>query len=420
MSLYDRMYGWQFSEVEKEFLFNRGDTGYVRYDTPDGRFFYLDPSLFLKASKSVIYCIEGCNPPPEGECVEVAITNEKELTLRDDQGIFKITVRSVCDWKIFDPTPIALRTKPALDQSEFIEFFQVPFIGEEDIIGGIGLCSALRIVSAPPSVLEGVGGINTAVLGKSQPWMRFKKIMGVIPSEFSRATAKYFYDTADKERTPSHKRNLEVNLTYRNPKQTPMDIPIPLVDEIRTGKAYLEEIEELSPFVTSFMLDALMLKPGVPSGVEDAISEGIYQLREDYYRAGRGPTYMQNLGEAVPKLSLALGRLQRKLEISNDDVHEAVDLWGNMYWLSTKILRVGDQLDLNRFYQLSADAKKLYYELIDFFGIDIAVPLSEARQTIPIPKDRFEDAFEELNMKGVVVKYPSGRIKVLDLQEETE
>lgn len=417
MSLYSRMYGWQFSEVEKEFLFNRDSTGYVRYDTADGVFFYLDPSLFLKAPKQVIYCVEkGCIPPPKDECIEASITNEKKFILRDSQGPLKVTVKYVGDWKIFDPTPIALRKKPVLDSDEFVEFFKIPFIGEEEVVNGIGLCSALRTVSAPPAAQEQIGGINTAVLGKRQPWMKFKRVMRVIPSEFNRVTAKYFYDIADRERAPNNKYNSEVNLTYHNPKETPMDIPIPLVDEVRTGQTHLDEIYELSPFVTSFMLDALMLKPEISPGIENAVAEVVYQLREDYYQSGRA-AYSQNLGGSVPKLLLSLGRLQRKLEISNNEVPKIVELWADMHWNSTKIQRVGEQLDLDRFYYLSGDARKLYSELIDLFGIDSPVPANEVKQLISIPKDRYEDAFDELNIKGLVIRYPNDRIKVLDLQK---
>lgn len=40
MSLYDRWQGSELSVLEKELIFNRDNTGFVEYDTKDGKYFY--------------------------------------------------------------------------------------------------------------------------------------------------------------------------------------------------------------------------------------------------------------------------------------------------------------------------------------------------------------------------------------------
>jgi hypothetical protein len=65
MSLYDRWQGSELSVLEKELIFNRDNTGFVEYDTKDGKYFYLHPSPFLNSPKREIFCAESCDPPAE-------------------------------------------------------------------------------------------------------------------------------------------------------------------------------------------------------------------------------------------------------------------------------------------------------------------------------------------------------------------
>ena len=75
MSLGDRGYGYELSEIEKEFIFNRVDAGFVRYNVVNGRSFYLDPSPYLKTHKAEIFVAENCQPPRNREFVEVSVYN---------------------------------------------------------------------------------------------------------------------------------------------------------------------------------------------------------------------------------------------------------------------------------------------------------------------------------------------------------
>ena len=105
MSLYDRWQGSELSVLEKELIFNRDNTGFVEYDTKDGRYFYLHPSPFLNSPKREIFCAESCDPPAEHTFVEVEIESEREFTPRGSQD--RITVKTISGWKPFDPSPLA-------------------------------------------------------------------------------------------------------------------------------------------------------------------------------------------------------------------------------------------------------------------------------------------------------------------------
>ena len=54
--LYDRWPGSELSVLEKELIFHRENTGFVEYDTKDGKYFYLHPSPFLNSPKREIFC----------------------------------------------------------------------------------------------------------------------------------------------------------------------------------------------------------------------------------------------------------------------------------------------------------------------------------------------------------------------------
>ena len=407
MSLYDRWQGSELSVLEKELIFNRENTGFVQYDTKDGKYFYLHPSPFLNSPKKEIFCTESCDPPAEHTFVEVDIESEREFPLKGSQD--HITVKTICGWKPFDPSLLAERRK-ILDYEEIVYYFTLPFRGEEDTIEQIAKCSALYSLSSPPIVDE-VGGINAAVLGKKTQWNTFKGSMKVIPQDFFRSNSRYYYYISDQEKCTVKSGCEEVNRAIYRPDEYVMDIPL-VVEETtlnQLSKDYRELINEERPIITSYILDALIIKPDPMNTVEKTIIDAVHTIREEYKRTGYSP-YKQNLGDAIPKLTSSFARLQRASKATQSDVKDVVELWLDMHWKANKIY--SSPLKVSKRYDLLDTARKLYVELHDIYGLEFWIPLHEAVTRTTLHPEEFMVSLESLVFAGYALR-KAGAIKIL-------
>jgi len=399
MSLYDRWQGSELSVLEKELIFNRDNTGFVEYDTKDGRYFYLHPSPFLNSPKREIFCAESCDPPAEHTFVEVEIESEPEFTPRGFQD--RITVKTISGWKPFDPSPLAERRK-IMDYEEIVHYFTLPFRGEEETIEQIAKCSALFSLSSPP-IADEVGGINAAVLGKKTQWNTFRGSMRVIPQDFFRPGSRYYYYISDQEKCTVKRGCEEANRAIYRPDEYVMDIPL-VVEETTLNtlsKGYKELIREEQPFITSYILDALIIKPDPMSTVEKTITDAVHTIREEYKRTGYSP-YKQNLGGAVPKLTSSLARLQRASKATQSDVEDAVELWLDMHSKANKIY--SSPLKVAKRYDLLDTARKLYVELHDIYGLEFWIPLNETITQTTLHPEEFMVSLESLIYAGYAVR----------------
>lgn len=409
MSLGDRGYGYELSEIEKEFIFNRVDAGFVRYNTVNGRSFYLDPSPYLKTPKAEIFVAENCQPPRNREFVEVSVYNAEDVIQKAKGGYSKFHKKYINSWKSIDTNKI-VRRRRLFDPGDITNFFKSPYLGNKDIIEGICLCSALYAVSSPPISNE-IGGINAAVMGKKRPWSGFKTIMGVIPKEFQQSSSRNFYKISDKEMVVNPKRSLEVNLAYLNPESIPMHIPLALEVEAKTVRNYKENIKAESPMVRAYILDSLIIQPTIPNNLESYLTDSIYSLTNDF--KGAGFSYKQDWGSVVPKISLSFARLNSELKITKKYVEEAVDLWSDMFYLTKQA--VSTPLPVAKFYKLGDNERKLYAELIDIFGADVSIPEPEAIKNTSLSELDYAEAIKNLNIYGLIIKMPNKHIKVLEL-----
>jgi hypothetical protein len=413
MPLGDRGYGYELSEIEKEFLFNRVDAGFVRYNTENGRSFYLDPSPYLKTPKAEIFVAENCQPPRNREFVEVSVCNVEDVIRGVKGGYSKSHKKYISSWKTIDPTIIHIiaKRRKLLDTEDVTNFFKSPYLGDKDIIEGICLCSALYAVSSPP-VSNEIGGINAAVMGKKRPWGGFKTIMGVIPKEFQQISSRNFYKISDKETMANPKESLEVNLAYLNPESIPMHIPLALEVEAKTLINYKENIKAEIPMMRAYILDSLIIQPAIPNNLESYLTDSIYSLRNDFKGAGWVP-YKQDLGSVVPKISLSFARLHSELKMTKKDIEEAVDLWSKMFYLAKKA--VSTPLPVAKLYKLGDNERKLYIELTDIFGADVSIPEPEAIKNTSLSELDYDEAIKNLNIYGLIIKMPNKHIKVLEL-----
>jgi hypothetical protein len=405
MSLFERWRGCELSVLEKELIFNKDNTGFVRYDTKDGKYFFLHPSPFLNSPKNEIFFAESCQPPAEHTFVEVEVASENHVLVEKDEAV---TVKSISSWKPFDPGPLAERRK-IMDYEEVIYHFTHLYRGEEDTLHQVATCSALYALSSPPLV-NTVGGINAAVLGKKHQWDLFKESMSVIPRDFLKPNFPYYYYISDRERPKVSDQTEEINLAILKPERYVMDIPLVIEDTTpnRLAKADRELIDEGEMLVTSYLLDALLIKPD-PGTVEKTITDAVYTLREEFKRAGYS-VYKQNLGDAVPKLSSSIARLQRASKVTPADVKSVVDLWLDMHWKATKIYT--SPLKVARRYELTGDARKLYVEMQEAYGQEYWISMQEAMAKTTLHPEEFLAALDSLVFSGFAMRNPNA-VKML-------
>ncbi|MBP1927723.1 hypothetical protein J2741_000270 [Methanolinea mesophila] len=410
MVLTSRIYGHSLSSIEKELIFSREDTGYVRSLHTSGALFSLDPSPFLQSPKRVVY-IAHCTPPENGTWVFASVYDEKQEIMKDRAGYYTLTIKYVDSWSPVDPSAL-VRPGP-LSPGEVHEYFTRPYLGEEEIVDGIALCSALYSVSSPPLPDE-KGGVHAAVLGKKRPWQGFKKSMGVIPREFSRETAPVYYSVADREKQVVDIRAEEINLAYLNPETFPMHIPVVLDEvEVRPAKEYTLDMQSQAPLVTAFLLDSLMVRPAVPESLSSSITDTFHALIDEFKSSGWVP-YKQDFGSLVPRLGMAFARYHSHRKVSRDDLTGAVDLWSDMYYRARKV--VSTQYEVSRLFRLDDRSRRLYLDLVDAFQLETPIPLKEARrQAVSFRNDwEFEEALDTLNRNGLLIRPGRDAITILD------
>ncbi len=397
MSLKERSFGYELSELEKVLIFQKEDIGFVRYAHKSGKAFYLDPSPFLLSTKREIF-VTNTNPPPEGELVEVVVREEKDEIIPQDSEVIKIRVKIVESWKRIDPKSI-IKKRSLILQEDFVEFFKMPYVGVSDLIDGIGISSALFTVSSPPIVSE-KGGVNTAVFGKRQAWSSYNRIMQVIPNEFKKATSPYYYCIQQRETRLNPVNSMEVNLSFCNPRKVPMHVLIPLEVKVKRVNSYEESFKEMLPLVRAYMLQSLLLKPEIPEWCYRTMQEAIYELMEDVKGSGFLPCKL-DLGTLIPRIATSIARLHVNTEVERDYFKNALDLWLDMYYRAVKLSST--PLEVSKLYRLDDNARKLYVELVELGAVDNYVSERIIRENTSVPKWFYSQALEELRNAGLVV-----------------
>jgi hypothetical protein len=411
MALKKRMYGHSLSSIERELIFSREDTGFVRQIHASGAVFYLDPSPFLPTPKREVY-IAHCPPPGNGALVRVSVTAVKHETLKDAAGYYTLVVKDVDAWEPTDPATLVSKNR-MLSPGEVRDYFTIPYRGEEELVDAIALCSALYAVSSPP-LPEEKGGVSAAILGKKKPWSGFKRSLQVIPSEFRKPGSPFFYRISEKEKMPGNTRADEVSLAFLNPEQLPMHIPVVLDEvEVRSPARSALDMESLHPMVTAYILDSLILKPELPASLESCVTDSFHAIIEDVKGSGSAP-YKQDFSSLVPRLGLSIGRYSAHQKLSREDVTRAVDLWSDMYYRAKRV--VSTQYDVSRLYRLDDSSRKLYLDLIDAFALETPIPVQEVRDQLASSRDdsNFDEALDTLNRNGLLIKPVRNVIKILD------
>ncbi len=401
MNLIDRSIGSELSEVEKALIFNDkyANTGFVKYDSMNGEFFFLHPSPFLNTPKREIYHISEFSPPPEHQFVEVKIIDERQEFL-GNSAENRINVKEADEWKLFDPTPLAERRK-VMDFEEIIEFFTYPYKGEVESVEEIAGCSSLFACSSPPNE-NSSGGINSAILGNDLQWNLFNKPLKTVPNEFRRINPDYYYYISKIEKT-FKTISKENNVAIHRPANLISDMPIVILDETqkKISKQFTEQIEIQSKIVTAHILDALLLRPHATKTVEKMMNEKIVELREEYLSAAILP-FNQNIGGAVPKLASSYCRLRFNSKIDQNDVNHVVDLWISMRKRAEKL--ADSPMKQSHMLELTANGREVFFKLYDIYGAETEISMAEAVREMKMDPVEFELAVDSLVNKGYCIR----------------
>jgi hypothetical protein len=400
MKLDDRIYGSQMSTIERELLFNRENTGFVRFDGNSRRTFYLEPSPFLVSGKNEVFYLISGKAPGKNELIKAEVADSEIIHRGGKGGFSKTKVNFVKSWETIDPNSIS-KTRSLMDFEEVIDYLKMPYVGDKGVLDCIGMGSALYISSTPPYTRH-VGGINAAVLGKQKSWNAYTGSMNaVIPSDFRRASSDYYYKLSEQDREFETGTRREVSLSYLNPAVTPMQLPLILdIEDVKSRSKINAYCKEDYSVLNAHLLDTLLMNPFIPVSLDPYITEKTYELRNDLIDMG-GLPYNQDLGSAISLMSLAYSRLQHKTECSKDDVKEVFDFWVDMTHNVSRELST--PVTLTELYSLRRSEKTLYTDLCAAFGTDVDVSVEEAKKATSLKESQFEAALEKLNLKGYVL-----------------
>jgi len=389
------------SRVEWNLIFEDkySDTGYVEYMTRDGNFFRLRPSPFLENKKSSIYFTGSSTPPPQFEFIEVDVIKEEKIK---KSGLEPTrSVKTIDKWKLFDPTPLA-KQRPLIDREEITSFFSEKYSGDKELVEEIINCSLLYSFSSPSNELNS-GGVNSAVFGRKFQWDYFKFPLRIIPADLKKEKSDYYYYISDKEKRGKSIKSREKSFAVLRPEKLISDIPIVLdeTSEKKFSKDKRENFSESSEIIAAYLLDSLLLKPESSKKEIDQMTESVYKLNDDYKKSGY-VAYKQNLGDAIPKLSAAFARFHHNSQIKKEDVICVTDLWADMHYRATKYCRT--PLKIAQMYELSGDARKLYIELNEKFGVDYDIPIKEAFEATTLGYDDFILSIYSLCERGFCMR----------------
>lgn len=409
MTLSNREWGYQLSGIEYSLIFEKEDMGFVRFADRSQKLFYLDPSPFLDTVKPELYVLENGVSPKRGELIEVTVSQTDSEVILEKDVYKRMKYKFVKDWQKSDPNKLIHRK--TVDTYEFKDFFSRPFKSNNkeniDFNHTVGCCLSLYAVSSPQISDFEKGGLHSGMLGRKREWNTVKRIMNVIPNEFKQVSSRNFYRILDNEESINPIDSTEVSLAYFNPSKIPVQIPI-VMDVEPVSDFY--NIDYEIPMIRSHILDAILHQPEIPKKLESYVTDCVYNLIDDVKKSGRMP-YKQDLS-AIPKLSLAIARINFENELTKNDAIECVDLWGEMFKKAKKI--TSTQLDSKNIYKLSENARKVYIDLHEIFGKDVMINRENLATRLKISEWDLEDILLELNQKGAIFSPGIKQIRILD------
>ncbi|WP_135610244.1 hypothetical protein [Methanococcoides sp. AM1] len=412
-TLKTREFGYELSGFEHNLIFEKDEIGFVRFDGRSRSIFYLDPSPFFQSPKREIYAIRDSDVPlpSKNELIEVTSFELERVVSGKMNNLVNTNVKYVRSWEKIDPNKLLHRK--VMNSEEYVDFFKRPFKKEAENIDEIAQTLALCSVSSNAVGINEKGGIDSGIISKKSGWEHFKSIMRIIPKEFKSTKSAYYYNSLEVEKNVNSIDSLEVNLSIFNPKEMFVHVPVTFDIDTRRRDEYLKDISFEIPFARAQLIDSLMFQPVITKKAEKRLTDRIYDMIETFTHADK-LSYKQDLGDAGPKIASSIARMNFKTEVSVDDVDNGYYNWLDMFHHSQQFR--DSNLETNEIFRLSENARNLYLEMEQYFGVDTIIDIADIEKITHLSPKALSDAISKLVSVGAAYSPRQKTIKLLSFR----
>jgi hypothetical protein len=427
----ERIFGAELSRVEREFVFNRKNAGYVEYKTIliDGkkiRVVQLNPSPFMKSTKREYFLpIDGVSYPPKNIPIQFEVVREIDqmveepvkgtekgwrfarVTLKVYESWFDVDIREILTKKYssYMNTPMDDR----LFSNEDLErLLQAPFRGDPFYINMYVEALGVYVHSSPPWQ-EWQGGVLEGAIGDGRHFSAMRFVLDLIPPEMRRKTSKYYYGFSKEQDLPPE-RAVEANICYFNP-NIGVHLPLPLkrdVVKVIAKKDYAPRFEDVKPLMRAKIIDSILITP-TPT-CERKIEKATEQV-VDLARDLGEPVPLQ-YALVVPKLSSSMARKERKFEIEKREIDKSLDLFENLFEEGIRMTKESSKFEIRK---LSDDERLVYFTMKDLGGEKREITLKELKYNVEISEAKLKIALEMLRDRGLVYMPRRGLYRLVPL-----
>ncbi len=396
--------------------------GYVRYKNlqeKEAGIFYLDPSRDLPTVENKVYFYQGKQKPEEKEYIKVMITELEPMKESDGHGGLKVThVYQVINWEIVNISKI-LRTyiieghdKP-LQQEEYLDFMSLS-IKRKYLTDQIRYSLALYTVASPEMNQYQKGGINTSILTNFEPekvWRSYKRLNSVIPPEFKKPEALFFYEHKEFDKTPNKKkyedsdflnsRAREISISYQTNLAVPVELPLPLNVEFRFAKDVREDFKYDLAAGRGFMLDTLSFQPVIPDEEKRYFLDTVYEFRDQFRSLHNDFFWLKKSldisASLLVRLCSSFARFNFETTVNKENIREAKDLWSD---LQRDVIKIGAAAKIfKKFYDNTADEKRVLAELTTMKETGIETTVENLKAYSKVDLRDIDDILSHLRRK---------------------
>ena len=408
-SLFSREYGFELAGFERAII-QKKDVGFVVKVDHESRYFRLAPSPFLNHYKTLYVVEKGVDIPPKGAFIRVSKYEEKQFM----SGREVIKVKVVRGWEFADFSSF-LKEKPVFDFDDLWiilgKTFKKP---RDDILSSI----AIYLASSPPyDILR--GGLVGLVVARKQTWYAYKRIFDyVIPREFQRETAPYYYGYQYNKVDPYQEplKPYEVCMDYVNPPE-PMyfHIPQPLVNiETNPVSEFDDLFKDYGGGLAGYMLHYLHLQPKVEN--QEVLDKRIEEIMLEIKRVD-GDIVLPPDFTFLERIAKAVARLKLREKVKKEDLDFVENIWLDCYKESLQLCK--KPIPLAKYYSLGRDEKIIYALVKDLAVNDKVEKRVIVEEGVKLFGDEFyiEKLLERLIRKGYLYQPRYGVIKIVDCSQ---
>jgi hypothetical protein len=424
--------------VARQNYFVKKDQGFVRFINKKQGTFVLDPEPDLPTVKNDLYVMLKQPFPEPRAFIKVNVRESEPFRELVGRNQVKVTnLKYVFDWErvnvcdmlkpIYIPgfEDVDMR---GLQQEDFLEFMSLS-IKRKYLTPEIQYSLCLYAVASPEVSDYQKGGINTTVLANFEPlekWSKFKKLSGVIPTEYRKPTSVHFYKNVEynsysyKLRTNPetgekytvvdtdlefHKiKAREISLAYHNNMAEPVEVPLPLNVEFRTLSDINNDLRIDFAAGRNFLMDSLLIEPEIPEEEHRHLLDKIYEFSDGFRGMGNDFKYAKDAlrisSHLLRRLALAFARFDYSPVVTREHMQEAIDLWMDLQGEVVKMGFAGQKY--RGFYNLLAGEKIVFGELVDMRNTGIETTVQNLRAITKVNLKDIDDILAALVRKHFI------------------